>query len=241
MDELIHDAVAGVDKRIASLRAAGANRFDPVGQHYLEALAKRAVRHQGRARCLLDKKLEQSLTLFSARFELAQSEASDMLTETVTAYPHAADKLQCLFVAGDFTGMKRCIQDVKKDNPPSMLGALLRQFEQHGFETIPPRPGASAGSRTELKTLRGARNVWTTLSTSRQVTRALEQAPKNAGPINSHMLVLRSLALMRDVSPDYLNRFMSYADTLLSLDHQGEKDKSANPKKTSPARAAKKG
>jgi hypothetical protein len=51
--------------------------------------------------------------------------------------------------------------------------------------------------------------------------------------------VLRSLALMRDISPDYLNRFMSYADTLLRLD-QGEKEKPSSPKKQRPAKAAKK-
>jgi hypothetical protein len=40
------------------------------------------------------------------------------------------------------------------------------------------------------------------------------------------MLVLRSLALMRDIAPDYLNRFMSYVDTLLCLD-QHQQDKQA--------------
>jgi hypothetical protein len=29
---------------------------------------------------------------------------------------------------------------------------------------------------------------------------------------------VRSLGLMRDLSPDYLNRFMGYVDTLLFLD-----------------------
>jgi hypothetical protein len=53
------------------------------------------------------------------------------------------------------------------------------------------------------------------------------------------MLVLRSLALMREIAPDYLNRFMSYADTLLCLD-QGEEAKAASPKKRPAARAAKK-
>jgi hypothetical protein len=32
------------------------------------------------------------------------------------------------------------------------------------------------------------------------------------------MLMLRSLGLMRDLSPDYLNRFMGYVDTLFFLD-----------------------
>ena len=71
------------------------------------------------------------------------------------------------------------------------------------------------------------------------MNQALEQAPKNAGPINSHALLLRSLALMREISPDYLNRFMSYADTLLCLE-QCDKEKPDKPKKPPGARAAKK-
>ena len=52
----------------------------------------------------------------------------------------------------------------------------------------------------------------------KQVNQAMAQAPQNAGPINSHMLVLRSLGKMREASPDYLGRFMVYLDTLLVLD-----------------------
>jgi predicted lipoprotein len=44
------------------------------------------------------------------------------------------------------------------------------------------------------------------------------------------MLVLRSLATMRDISPDYLSRFTSHVDTLLSLD-QCNKEKQASAKK----------
>ncbi|HSW05521.1 DUF2894 domain-containing protein, partial [Aquabacterium sp.] len=34
----------------------------------------------------------------------------------------------------------------------------------------------------------------------------------------SHALVLRSLTLMRELSPDYLSRFMSHIDALLWLE-----------------------
>jgi hypothetical protein len=47
------------------------------------------------------------------------------------------------------------------------------------------------------------------------------------------MLVLRSLGLMRDLSPDYLNRFMGYVDTLLFLDTP--QTVKATPKKAVPA------
>jgi hypothetical protein len=83
------------------------------------------------------------------------------------------------------------------------------------------------------------RNTWSKLSADKQLNKALDQAPKNAGPINSHMLVLRSLALMREISPDYLNRFISYADTLVCLE-QAEKAKYAMPKNAAQAQSAKK-
>ena len=52
------------------------------------------------------------------------------------------------------------------------------------------------------------------------------------------MLVLRSLGWMRDISPDYLNRFMGYADTLLALE-ESDKGK-ATVRKTSPVAKHKK-
>jgi hypothetical protein len=72
----------------------------------------------------------------------------------------------------------------------------------------------------------------------KQVSKAMAQAPQNAGPINSHMLVLRSLGLMRDASPDYLNRFMVYVDTLLCLDEAGTTK--VAPRKSPGATASKK-
>jgi hypothetical protein len=72
------------------------------------------------------------------------------------------------------------------------------------------------------------------ISVQKQVTQAIAQAPQNAGPINSHMLVLRSLGLMRDLSPDYLNRFMGYVDTLLFLEDSGQSK--AVARKNAPAK-----
>ena len=70
------------------------------------------------------------------------------------------------------------------------------------------------------------------ISVQKSVTQAIAQAPQNAGPINSHMLVLRALGQMRDLCPDYLNRFMLYVDTLLSLDEAGQAKNSAHTTKS---------
>jgi hypothetical protein len=224
---------------IASLRTAGADQFDPVRLHYIEVLARRTVAHRGSVKRMLDAKLAQALAAFKERFEQAQCDSRETIAQTVQQYPHAADDLQRFFVASDFKGLQRFIATLEASGQRASLGALVRQLEQHSPENMNTRLEGNAGSRPELKTIRNFRNTWSKLSADKQVTQALEQAPKNAGPINSHMLVLRSLALMRDISPDYLNRFMSYADTLLCLE-QCEKEKLDKPKRRQVARAAKK-
>jgi hypothetical protein len=224
---------------IDSLRNAGADRFDPVRLHYIEALARRAITHRGNVKRMLDTRLAQAITAFKDRFDVARRNAQETVARSVQQFPHAADDLQQRFDAGDFRQLRQLIAILKAGEECVSLGALVRQLEQYSSGNADARPEGNAGSRSELKAIRNFRNTWSKLSVDKQVAQALEQAPKNAGPINSHMLVLRSLALMRDISPDYLNRFMSYADTLLSLD-QGEKEKPGNPKKKRAARAAKK-
>lgn len=110
---------------------------------------------------------------------------------------------------------------------PSALATLLRDMAQH-------RPDSAAGKpanwRADSPRIQQFRQQLGKIHVQKQVSQAIAQAPHNAGPINSHMLVLRSLSLMRDISPDYLNRFMGYIDTLLCLDEVGQGK--AAPKKT---------
>jgi hypothetical protein len=73
-----------------------------------------------------------------------------------------------------------------------------------------PRPS----SYPELEMLDYFREIWTKLSTERQFRQSLAQVPGNAGPLNSSSLVHRSLSLMRELSPGYLQQFLSYVDAL---------------------------
>lgn len=51
----------------------------------------------------------------------------------------------------------------------------------------------------------------------KRVSKAINDGPQSPGPFNPQGLTIRSLAKMRDVSPQYLHRFVSYIDTLLAL------------------------
>jgi hypothetical protein len=84
-----------------------------------------------------------------------------------------------------------------------------------------------------LPSVRRFRETWSRIAAEDQVTQAVERGPANAGPLNSHMLVLRTLALLRDLSPDYLRRFLSQMETLQWLEQASQ---TIAPVKPKPAR-----
>lgn len=77
---------------------------------------------------------------------------------------------------------------------------------------------AARHAPAEVETLDYFRSTWSRLNADRRLTQSQALVPENAGPLNSHQLVHRSLALMRELSPEYLHRFMSYVDALSWVD-----------------------
>jgi hypothetical protein len=209
-------SAADCSQSIADLRQAGAGQFDAVQLHYLETLCQRLAGQPEPVQRILESRLAQAIVTFQTRFASAHSKASQAV-DSITQQHSDAAALQCLLDAGDFKQLARSIAALDAPVQESSLAALVRSVTQQRPADASGAVGSAAGSRPELKAVRQFRNTWSRLRADQQVKQALVQAPQNAGPINSHMLVLRSLALMRDISPDYLSRFMAYADSLLCL------------------------
>ncbi|MBU9472970.1 DUF2894 domain-containing protein [Burkholderia multivorans] len=90
------------------------------------------------------------------------------------------------------------------------------------------------------------RATWAKVRTEQQYRQSLDQVPRNAGPLNSNSLVHRSLSTMRELSPAYLQQFLSYVDALACLEDlvgagaQPDKD-AVRTKAAKPAKPTKKG
>lgn len=167
-----------------SMTDAAPRPLDPIGAHYLAALARRADQQQGRVKQLLDDTLAQ-----------------------LRAAPRAGDSPVDAGAA---------LRRVPSSSP---LRELTRELDACASQRAGAAPVPVAGLPCgELYATRYFRDTWSRLSTTKRVAQALVQAPKNAGPINAQHLVLQSLALMRTLSPDYLNRFTAYVDTLMALE-----------------------
>jgi len=126
-------------------------------------------------------------------------------------------------------GEARRILDDKLDSLLRDYGeASARKARQANAAADAPHPRSALAALAEglapttparvANTLDYLRATWSRLSAERSLTRSLATVPENAGPLNSQQLVHRSLTLMRDLSPEYLHRFMSYVDALLRLD-----------------------
>ncbi|ATE61217.1 DUF2894 domain-containing protein [Thauera sinica] len=215
---------------LEALRARGAERFDPVGLRFLEALAQRAAARRDDVRRLLDQRLEAAIAGYAERFDSARREAEDAVAHAADRFPEAVDALRQDCEAGDFGALRRRLTALGARARRSPLAELLAHAGRHAPAGA-PAPAAD-GPRVELKSLQHFRRTWSKLGIDRQFSHALAHAPENAGPLNSHHLVLRSLTQMRKLSPAYLEQFMSYVDALLWLDQADAGRSSAAAKGT---------
>lgn len=189
------DAIIDPVVMLATWRMRGDDRFDPVRFRFIEALIRRAADHHGEVLRILD----------------------DKARALVAAYGQGLENARCT-VDGDADHDATSQATLQR----SALAELVQHIARHG-SPAGDKPATSAAASgvpllPEATTLGYFRSTWSKLSADRRMTQSLATVPENAGPLNSHHLVHRSLALMRDLSPEYLNRFMAHVDTLLWLD-----------------------
>ena len=69
-----------------------------------------------------------------------------------------------------------------------------------------------------LKAVSAFQGTWSRLRAEQRLRQVLAHVPASAGPLNSSHLVNRALQAINDVSPAYLDAFMSHIDTLQWLE-----------------------
>lgn len=90
--------------------------------------------------------------------------------------------------------------------------------------------GTSPHTTPELSSVRRFRQAWSRLQAVDRVAQALARKPRNAGPLNSHALVLQTFALLQAASPEYLRRVVDVVETMHWLERATETP--ASPRKS---------
>ena len=224
---------AGVDVPTLAAQAtldawgdSGADRLDPVRFRFLQAMARRTAALQGLARQQLEDKLDTHLRAYAQLLEAVEPDASTM--ESAEASPAASATPQTAPAALTELLAYLTYPDAPDNDPTWDRDAL-------GLREAYP----------DVQMLEYFRGVWSRVSADRQVRQSQEQVHKNAGPLNSNQLVHRALSLMRELSPGYLQQFLSYTDALMWMEQihaatapaPKESTRSGAAKKTSRAKA----
>lgn len=191
------DVTGGTRATLDAWRERGADRLDPIRFHFIDALDRRAASHSGEARRLLDERLSTLIEAYAVDLEHAASRAVDADAD-IGPPPSSGEAAR-----GALAGL---IDYIASHAPADGDGLTAG--------SVTPRPS----SYPELEALDYFRETWSKVRSEKQLRQSLKKAPGNAGPLNSSSLVHRSLSLMRELSPGYLQQFLSYVDALSWMD-----------------------
>ncbi|PLW69965.1 DUF2894 domain-containing protein [Pseudohalioglobus lutimaris] len=179
---------------------------DPVRLRYIESLLQRADARGGRLGEILRARASEAMDQYRQQ---AEKPAPDLRAKR--------DNLP-------LRELNRLLESLREEQDDPHVAPLEQALRQQEFELVDAIAGQSAPGHSpqarhqELKAARRFHSAMVKLNADKVVTQALEEVPAEAGPLNPQRLATRSLATMRDLSPHYLSRFVSYVDTLFWLE-----------------------
>lgn len=175
---------------IEAWRAQQADAAEPWRFYLIDALERRSANHTGAMRQWLDARLRQLMDGYAEGLNGRTDDAAKPVTAPVSSAPARGP-----------------------------LGELVDQLTEHAKRPGGQIENASAASTTpDLPALDTFRKTWSRLHSQSQLQQLSEAAPADVGPLSSAILVHRSIALMRALSPDYLAHFLAYIDDLSWLE-----------------------
>ena len=188
---------------LAALRERGADRRDPVRFRLAQGLARRAAAHAGAARRAIEERLAALLARFDAGDDALRGDAAPVPVR------------------------ERGALAALVDHAARQKGADAAAVSASRGAAAPAHAGATpvaapAGAAADAGTVHFFKRTWSRLSADQRLAQSRASLPENAGPLNSQHLVHRSLLLMRELSPDYLERFVGYIDALQWLEQSNE-------------------
>ena len=229
-------SLAGLLARVANLPDRSSKAQDLLRLRYVQALARRAESAEPGVQAVLQERLVAAF----ARLETQVGHAGTPQSEQgqgqglEAASAERASHKALPRARGGSSSKERCASSAPVA-PVSLLGQLNAYIETAGGGDD-LGAAVSEGPNRELRSVMRFRETWARLCAEAEVEQASHRAPENAGPLNAHHLVLRMLGLMRELSPDYLRRFLGYSESLLWLD-QGYARLKQPAAKARPARA----
>lgn len=232
------DPLVTLQTRLAALQASGADRFKPIAFQYVLSLGRRA-QAEGAAKNIAARAIA-ALRDYEAQLSKARAEAEALTAQLLAAQPDCAHELQPLLQQQDFRALGAAARRLQQACARTSVAALTRTLNaiEPATETAAASPnlgtamrdqelqaidaldGAPTGSGTKAgpRSLHALQESLAVHSARQLLAQEMRGAATDSGPLNPHMLAIKSLAIMGDISPAYLGRFVAYVDALFWLE-----------------------
>lgn len=244
------DTIYTLQEKLNALEMRGAGQFSPFAFHYCRKLCQKLEKNRSDNHAAI-KKISDKINALDLDFNEAYSfAASQLKTLIINTEKHAelkqaletgrfqeisknalrvrhaeaytaqiATPIQSLTKRLNSLSQDRAHKD-QSDNLDSFLqqadSELANSFE--GDAQVHP-----ADTPQILQSMQLFKQSQQQFSSEHLVQQAIADSPENPGPLNPHMLTIRSLTLMQELSPKYLERFVSYIDTVNWLEQNSGK------------------
>ncbi len=234
--------------------AQGEDLFDQARFRYIESMSHRSSQVRSSVALILEKKIQLALAEYQEDLSHARERAKLVVNRIEARFPESAKHIKLLYSQNNFSGIK--IREEYLERARSRVSLidltnrilsqdeileggqldttfndLLQQQEYEVIKLFADNTSVKNTEKRELKSVRLFRAHQDKVISDKLVMQAVKEGPENPGPINPHMLAIRSLTTMQDLSPQYLKRFVSYIDTVFWLEETNEKIKPALAKK----------
>ena len=196
--------------QLQAWRDSGADRCDPPRFELIAALAQRAQRYAGSARAQLDARLSQ---LTDAYAQLVAVEVAKPAANSGTESP-----LQSL------------LQQLEADPLQYQLPLSTSSATAGNADTVDGNEASLMPALDEFQQL------WSRIRIDSLLRQCLDSLPEDAGPLNSSVLSYRAMALMQELSPEYLQHFIAYVDVLTWMEALGASSPQSNTGRAASAR-----
>jgi hypothetical protein len=204
-------------------------QFDPVRFCFIETMSHKALNFSGAVQSLIEKKTIRALSTYLDDYCHTIKSPAALNSEKQQTNEHL-QRLTLDLIQGHQRKndkLKKGFEDELKQLENDIFTAVMGSAGEH------KTPDQCDSDANELSAMRDFRELQKKHMAEKRIVNAIENGPKEAGPLNSQALMIRSLSTMRTLSSSYVNRFTAYLDTLLWLEKAVNGNKSSSSKKTS--------
>lgn len=232
-----------LESKLAALKEIQANNFAPARFVYIATLLAKAQTAKQSVSEALKQKVAFALSSYQQDFDNAHGKAKILAEQIIEQQPKASAQVQLLILNcqfGELNKLAKTLQHIEPsllaalnnyinqeqaqavDNPQESFSDMLNLIESKAVKNSQrPSQQTSTGKTNkaaELKSFNSFKQFKEKYDTDRLVEQMITLRPENLGPLNPHMLLIKSLESLRELSPQYLSRFVTYIDAILRLE-----------------------